>query len=120
MIGTMLAASGFAVGCLLIGEGYFLIARAQRLLDYAEQLQQAGALLLAAVPSKSAPRTDGSSDVPAEHFTALDTRPQPIVRPVPVDTVEAHVVVQETVAAITAEAMHYGRHAAHRMPRGVR
>jgi hypothetical protein len=60
---------GLAVG--IVGEGYWLMGRAQRLLTGQEHLQAAAERLLAAVPSKSAPRTDGSHEKPRAWWQKL-------------------------------------------------
>ncbi|TFV90412.1 hypothetical protein [Blastococcus sp. CT_GayMR16] len=50
-------------GLVLVGWLYWLTGRVQRILTYAEQLLGAGARLLAAAPSKSAPRTVAAEDL---------------------------------------------------------
>jgi hypothetical protein len=73
-----LNALGFGVllvGMVLIGEGYFLIWRAQIIHGQGEQLLGAAARLLALVPGKSAARTDGSDEQPRTWWEALKALP---------------------------------------------
>lgn len=58
LVGALVAC---AIGVVI--EGYFVIGRAQLLLNHAEQLLAVGAQLLAATPGKSAPHTDAPPDL---------------------------------------------------------
>jgi hypothetical protein len=87
VIAAALSAAALAAALLLLGEGYVLIGRAQRLLDRIEPAADALDLLLPRVPGKSAVRD----------------RPQPGVR----DTAEIGAVLEDGVRA----------RGAHRMPR---
>lgn len=75
--------NGFIVGGLFgatlmaVVENYFLIARQQRLFTYAEQILGMGARLLALVPGKSAPRTDGTDAVPRAWWQRLIPKASP-------------------------------------------
>lgn len=64
------------MGLFTIAEGYFLIGRVQRLMDHAEQLQGAGARLLALIPGKSAPTSDGSGEQPHRRWHKLRNLPE--------------------------------------------
>lgn len=71
------------VGTVAIIEGYLIFGRMQLLLNHAEKLLNAGSTLLAAVPSKSADRTDGIDAKPQTWWQNLRNLPAVEVEPDP-------------------------------------
>jgi hypothetical protein len=66
----LIGALTFACAALAV-EGYLLLGRQRLLLQYAAQLLGTSADLLALVPSKSAPRTDGADEQPRRWWQRL-------------------------------------------------
>jgi hypothetical protein len=100
LLGLLVAFTmGTAVEC------YLLLGRVQLLLNYGEQLLRVGQVNVAALPSKSADRTDGSDTKPQTWWQALRNLPDPARAWVAerFTPVMAEVEVVEVVAEVVAE-----------------
>jgi hypothetical protein len=88
---SALGLGALVVGMVLIAEGYFLIWKVQLIHGLAEQTLGSAARLLALVPGKTAPRTDGGKlkphtwweRLPVEDELEIDGEPNFVVDPEP-------------------------------------
>jgi hypothetical protein len=74
---SALGLGALVVGMVLIAEGYFLIWKVQLIHGLAEQTLGSAARLLALVPGKTAPRTDGGKLKPHTWWGGLTPNPAP-------------------------------------------